>query len=362
MAKAPKQDNSKEPGDEKPPRPQRDRARVTINDIARLAEVSKKTVSRVINDSPLVRDDTREKVKAIIAEYGFAPDPQARALAFRRSFLIGLIYDNPSPQYVVNMQRGILDMLEDTSYQLIVRPCDRATRDFHRKIRDFVEQQKLFGVILPPSVSEDDRLAEILEEVGCAYVRIASVDLDEPRRMIRTHDSDGARQAARHLAKLGHSRIAHIRGPSSFRSSHERLAGFRQGLADFDLSLDDALLHEGGYTFDSGVACAEKLLALPPAMRPTAVFCGNDEMAIGAYQAARRAGYDVPGDLSIVGYDDTPIASRIWPPLTTVRLPIRDMGKAAAELLIARRGEGAESTLIAFTPEIVERQSTAPPK
>jgi len=338
------------------------RSRVTINDIARLAEVSKKTVSRVINDSPLVREDTREKVKAVIAEHGFAPDPQARALAFRRSFLIGLIYDNPSPQYVVNMQRGILDTLEDTSYQLVVRPCDRAAPGFHAKIREFVEQQKLFGVILPPSVSEDDQLAEILEEAGCPYVRIASVALDEPRNLIRTHDSDGARQAARHLARLGHTRIAHIRGPSSFRSSHERLAGFRQGLADFGIELDGGLLLEGGYTFDSGVACAEKFLAMPPAKRPTAVFCGNDEMAVGVYQAARRAGLEVPGDLSIVGYDDTPMASRIWPPLTTVRLPIRDMGKAAAELLILKFTQRGETKPIAFTPEIVERNSTAKPR
>lgn len=345
-----------------PARPSRERARVTINDIARLADVSKKTVSRVINDSPLVRDDTREKVKAIIAEYGFAPDPQARALAFRRSFLVGLIYDNPSPQYVVNMQRGILDTLEETSFQLVVRPCDRTTPNFHRKIRDFVEQQKLFGVILPPSVSEDDALAEIFEDIGCAYVRIASVALDAPERMIRTHDSDGARQAAKHLAKLGHVRIAHIRGPSSFRSSHERLAGFREGLGDFGLSLDAAMLFEGGYTFDSGVACAEKLLLTPAGKRATAVFCGNDEMAVGAYQAARRAGLEVPGDLSIVGFDDTPMASRIWPPLTTVRLPIRDMGKAAAQLLIAKRSADEVARFVEFTPEIVERQSTAPPR
>lgn len=360
MAKTPGKPQKKDGGQAAAGRAPRERSRVTINDIARLAQVSKKTVSRVINDSPLVRENTREKVKAIIAEHGFAPDPQARALAFRRSFLIGLIYDNPSPQYVVNMQRGILDTLEDTSYQLVVRPCDRATPDFHRKIRDFVEQQKLFGVILPPSVSEDDQLAEILAEVGCLYVRIASVELDAPDNMIRTHDSDGARQAARHLARLGHARIAHLRGPSSFRSSHERLAGFRQGLADFGVDLEDRLVLEGAYTFDSGVACAQKILSMPDEKRPTAVFCGNDEMAVGVYQAVRRAGLDVPGDLSIVGYDDTPMASRIWPPLTTVRLPIREMGKAAARLLIAKRGDKLEHKLTAFTPELVERGSTAP--
>jgi LacI family transcriptional regulator len=336
----------------------RDKGKVTINDIARLANVSKKTVSRVINDSPLVREETREKVKLIISEHGFAPDPQARALAFRRSFLVALIYDNPSPQYVVNMQRGILDTLDGTSFQLVVRPCDRADPKLHARIRSFVEQQKLFGAILPPSVSEDQQLIDVLVAADCPYVRIASVMLDAPHNMIKTHDSAGAAAAARHIATLGHTRIAHIRGPSTFRSSHERLRGFTEGLAEFGLELDAKLVLEGGYTFDSGVACAQQLLERPPAQRPTAIFAGNDEMAVGVYQAARRAGFEVPGDLSIVGFDDTPMASRIWPPLTTVRLPIREMGKAAAALLISAERD-SRTEPVAFEPEIVVRQSTA---
>lgn len=337
----------------------KERAKVTINDVARLASVSKKTVSRVINDSPLVREETREKVKAIIAEYSYAPDPQARALAFRRSFLVGMVYDNPSPQYIVNMQRGILDTLEDTSFQLVLRPCDRSDAKFHQKIRAFVEQQRPFGLILPPSVSEDEKLADMLRELNCAYVRIASVVLDEPSQMVRTFDTEGAAQAARHIAELGHTRIAHIHGPDSFRSAHERLKGFKQGLSESGLKLDKALTVEGAYTFDSGVQCAEKLFKRKE--KPTAIFAGNDEMAVGVYQAARLAGLDVPKDISIVGFDDTPMAARIWPPMTTVRLPIREMGKAAAKLLIqGKAAAGAEP--VSFYPEIVVRQSTAAPK
>jgi LacI family transcriptional regulator len=225
-------------------------------------------------------------------------------------------------------------------------------------MRSFVEQQKLAGAILPPSVSEDQELVDILTAAGCAYVRIASVVLDAPHSMIKTHDSEGAAAAARHIATLGHERIAHIRGPSTFRSSHERQRGFEEGLAEFGLKLDPKLVLTGGYTFESGVSCAQQLLERPQASRPTAVFAGNDEMAVGVYQAARRAGFGVPEDLSIVGFDDTPMASRIWPPLTTVRLPIREMGKAAAALLIheSRR----DQSLVAFQPEIVVRQSTAP--
>lgn len=332
-------------------------SRVTINDIARLSGVSKKTVSRIINKSPLVSEVTREKVEAIILETGFRPDPQARALAFRRSFLVGMAYDNPSPQYVVNMQRGILDELMHTDYQLVLQPVDRTQPDYRESIQRFVERHKPAGILMPPSVSEDDKLAEMLRDANCEYVRIASVELDEPNRVIRTQDSEGSAQAARHLAQLGHKRIAHIHGPRSFRSSHERLFGFRQGLAEFGLELAEGMTLEAGYTFDTGVQAADNLLS--KTNRPTAIFAGNDEMAIGIYTSARKAGLSIPEDLSIVGFDDTPMASRIWPQLTTVRLPIREMGKAAAKRLLDQLSGKSVKRTQQFIPEIVVRHSTA---
>lgn len=333
----------------------------TINDIARLAEVSKKTVSRVINNSPFVKEETRKRVEAVIAEHGFTPDPQARGLAFRRSFLVGMIYDNPSPNYVVNMQQGVLDAVRGSGLELVVHPCDRASPTFLDEVRGFVVRQKLFGVVMPPSVSEDDRVVQILKDADCPYVRIASVSLDEPACMVVTNDSRGAAQAARHLAELGHRRIAFISGPDTFRSSHERGRGFREGLAEHGLSLDDALVRQGAYTFESGVEAAQSLLAA--ANPPTAIFAGNDEMAIGVMKAARDAGLDVPGDLSIVGFDDLPMASRVWPNLTTVRLPIRDMGRMAAEKLTAGL-RGLDPATLAqpeVDPSLVVRDSTSPP-
>ncbi|WP_424340624.1 LacI family DNA-binding transcriptional regulator [Henriciella sp.] len=333
--------------------------RITINDIARLAEVSKKTVSRVLNNHPLVKDETRKRVKAIMDEHGYSPDPQARALAFRRSFLIGLAYDNPSPQYVVNMQRGILDALEGTDYQLVLQPVDRQDPDYIGKIERFVERHRPTGLIMPPSVSEDDAVAEMLVKHNCDFIRIASVDLDEPARLVRTHDAEGAAQAARHLANLGHKQIAHIHGPRSFRSAHERLFGFRQGLSEFGIELSPSLTIEAGYTFDSGVHAADNLLSRPD--RPTAIFTGNDEMAIGVYTSARNAGLRVPEDLSIVGFDDTPMASRIAPALTTVRLPIREMGQEAARGLMRLVSEAGNKRNDSFKPEIIVRRSTARP-
>jgi LacI family transcriptional regulator len=333
------------------------RRRPTINDIARLAGVSKKTVSRVINASPFVRADTRERIEAVIAELGYAPDPQARGLAYGRAFLIGLVYDNPNPQYVVNMQLGLLDGMRGSGFELVVHPCDRASPTFLDDLRGFVERQRLFGVVLTPSVSEDERAAALMNEIGCAYVRVASVSLDRPEHMIETRDRLGGREAAGHLADLGHTRIAFVSGPATFRSSHERRSGFEEALAERGLTLAKALAVEGAYTYESGIEAGRRLLAMSP--RPTAVFAGNDEMAAGVLQAARQAGVRVPQDLSVVGFDDFQIASRLWPTLTTIRTPTREIGRLAAERLMGRDDEGRDPK--SRLPALVVRESTAPP-
>jgi LacI family transcriptional regulator len=332
--------------------------RPTINDIARLAEVSKKTVSRVINESPFVREDTRQRVTAIMRELAYEPDPQARGLAFRRSFLVGFLYDNPNPQYVVNAQQGILDGLKGTGLELVVRPVVRAAEGFIEEMSGFVRRQKLFGVITFPSVSEDEGLADLLRRLDCPQVRVASVALDAPGSMLVTNDAAGAAEAARHLADHGHRRIGHVTGPLTFRSTHERRRGFAEGLAERGLTLDEALVKQGAYTFETGVECARVLLGLRP--RPTAIFAGNDEMALGVYQAARDAGLRVPEDLSIVGYDDSPIAARVWPGLTTVRLPIRDMGRIAAGKLMRQEGVENADADEQVSPTLVVRGSSGP--
>jgi LacI family transcriptional regulator len=339
----------------------RSRKRSTINDIARLANVSKKTVSRVINNSPFVKEETRLKVSAIIKEVGFEPDPQARGLAFRRSFLVGMIYDNPTPQYVVNMQQGILDAMRNSSFGLLVHPCDRASPNYLRDMHVFVERQKLFGVILTPSISEDDRLVRLLQEFDCLYIRVASVLLDNPETMVVTHDSVGAAEAARHLAGIGHERIAYISGPSSFRSAHERRRGFREALTQCGLKLRPSYDREGAYTFDSGIEAARELLSLK--VPPTAIFAGNDEMAAGVYKVAHAMGLDIPRELSVIGYDDSATAARLWPVLTSVRLPVRDMGRLAAEKLFGLKekihaGDGAVTEIF---PKLMVRESTASP-
>jgi len=333
--------------------------KATINDIARLAGVSKKTVSRVINDSPLVKPDTRAKVHALMREYGYAPDPQARGLAFRKSFLVGLVFDNPTAQYIVNMQYGVLDALRDTGYELVVHPCDSKSDGYIDGIRRFVLQQKLHGVILIPRVSEDQALAEALREIDCRYVRIASIPLDDAGRMLVTHDRAAGAEAANYLELLGHRRLGLITGPKRYRSAIERGEGFLDALAKRGIPLPPDRIYEGGYTFESGVAGAEQLLSRPD--RPTAIFACNDEMAAGVYKAAQRMGISIPSELSVVGYDDSPLASQLWPALSTIRLPVRDLGRQAASLLLAQDSASA-TVMAAVTPHLVARDSCLPPQ
>ena len=335
--------------------------RPTINDVARLSGVSKKTVSRVINNSPAVKEDTRLEIRRIMQELGYAPDPQARGLAFRRAFLIGMIYDNPNPQYVVNMQQGLLDGMKGTGFELVVHPCVRSSPDFLLNVRAFAERQKLFGVVLTPSVSEDERVPPILDELGCQYVRIASVALDSPTRMLVSHDSLGGEAAARHLTQLGHVRVAHVAGRPGFLSSEERRKGFEAGLRANGVPLPDAYVVAGDYTFESGIRAGASLLARE--QRPTAIFAANDEMASGVLQAAREAGLRVPEDLSVVGYDDFQLAERVWPRLTTINTPTRQLGELASRKLVqAGASDDAVSDLgeTQAMPKLVVRESSGP--
>ncbi len=327
----------------------------TINDVARVAGVSKKTVSRVINRSPMLKPDTRQKVEAVIAELGYIPNPQARALALRRNFLLGLLHDNPNAQTVLNFQEGVLDAIRDTEFALVVRPVDRHSPDLLDDIRNFLEQQRLYGVMILPPISERDEIAEICRELRCGYVRMGSAELDEPMHLVQSNDREAVGVAVDHLVACGHRRIALITGPEGFRSAIERQAGFMEAMQRHDLAVPAELVVEGNYRFESGKAAAEQLLALDNP--PTAIFACNDEMAIGALQLAQQRGLNVPEDLSLIGFDDTPIAAHIWPPLTTVRWPIRKMAEAAALKLI--RPDDADSQPALFISDLMRRQSVA---
>lgn len=340
----------------------RRRGKPTINDVARLAGVSKKTVSRVINQSPLLNDETRHRVESVIRELGYVPNPQARALALRRNFLVGLIHDNPNAQMVLNVQQGILEALHDTDFGLVVRPVDRNSPLMLEDIRNFLERQRLFGVVLLPPISENDALAKLCNELGCRYARMGSAELDDTDHMVASNDRQAVREAASYLIEQGHRVIGLIQGPHGFRSAAERRLGFEDALGEAKIKLPRSLVAEGNYTFESGIEAANRLLDLAP--RPTAIFASNDEMAAGVVHVARQRGISVPEDLSVIGFDDTAIAAHIWPPLTTVRWPIISMARSAALKLVGDvvdpSGEVEEPSM--FLSTLIRRGSVTPPR
>ena len=335
----------------------------TINDVAALAGVSKKTVSRVINRSEFITEKTRLAVQQAIETLGFVPNPQARALAFRRNFLIALLHDNPNAQTVLNFQQGVLDAIKDSDLALLVRPVDRGSGAMLEDVRIFLEKQRPIGAMLLPPISENDELAALCESLGVRYVRVGSALLDDARHCVSSNDREVVAEAVRKLIALGHRRIGFVRGPAGFRSAAEREKGFHEALEEAGLSLADEYYAPGNYRYTAGVEAGEKILSL--AEPPTAIFCSNDEMAAGVMSVAHGKGMAVPGELSIIGFDDSPTATHIWPTLSTVRWPIREMGVRAARTLVAdflgKEAKLAEDESPVLPSTFVERQSVAPP-
>jgi len=335
----------------------------TINDVARIAGVSKKTVSRVINRSPLLNDDTRKKVEDVIGQLGYVPNPQARALALGRNFLVGLVHDNPNAQTVMNVQQGMLEAIRDSEFEMVVRPVDRGSATMLEDLRLFLERQRLFGVLLMPPISENDAVAKLCSNLGCRYVRMGSVELDTPDHMVASNDREAVHEATQYLIAQGHRRIGLVAGPHGFRSARERRLGFEDAMRDAGIPLPRSMIAEGNYTFESGLIAAERLLDVVP--RPTAIFSSNDEMAAGVIHAACQRGWTVPRDLSVIGFDDTPIAAHMWPPLTTVRWPIASMARSAALKLIAGIADNDDEAGVQepsmFLSTLIRRSSVAPP-
>jgi LacI family transcriptional regulator len=332
---------------------------VTIHHVARRAQVSIKTVSRVLNREPNVRADTRERVLAAAEALQYRPNQSARSLAGSRSFLICLFYDNPSPAYVSDVQLGAISRCREAGYHLIVEPIDSAAADLGRQVRATLSTLKVDGVILTPPVSDNIDVLSVLEESGTAYVRIApQSDLDRAA-YVYMDDRRAARDMTRLLIQAGHRDIGFIVGHPGHGASHLRRQGYVDALEEHGLELKPSHVVQGYFSFRSGFEAAEHLLSAPD--RPSAIFASNDDMALGVIAVAGRVGLSVPQELSVVGFDDTPGAQIVWPQLTTVRQPIEEMAAAAADLLIsgqARSGEARPGRLLEF--EIIERDSASP--
>jgi LacI family transcriptional regulator len=342
-----------------PPRTdEQERSRAaTIVDVAREAGVSPATVSRVLTRSAVpVAQSTRAAVEAAAERLGYRPNVTAQELVKGRSTSIGVITQHPGSTFFGEILAGIDVGLRDTSYHAFYAAGYWDPQLEGETIELFLGR-RVDGLILLGGFTPDERLHKVAKEIP--LVVVSRPYTDHPEREIRVDNREGARQAVEHLIGLGHRRIACIVGTTAQPDAIDRELGFRDAFTQAGLELDEALVVAGSFERRGGIIGVDRLFEAGTEF--TALFAANDDAAGGAQLALARHGFRVPDDVSLVGFDDMPEAPFRVPPLTTVRQPTLAMGIAAVEGLL-RLIDGEEPDLPLFQPQLVVRESTAPPK
>lgn len=330
----------------------------SIYDVAKRAGVSIKTVSRVVNRQSNVSEETRKRVLEVVDALSYRPNVFARGLASERSFLIGLLYDNPSASYVAALQLGVLSRCREEGYHMIVESLDTQNPNLGHQVHSLVTESVLHGVILTPPLCDMPTAIEALNRAHTPFVRIAPEKSLAGSSDVRIDDHKAAYDMTAYLIGLGHRRIGFIKGHPDHGAANARFEGYRAALAHAGLPLIEELCVQGFFSYQSGMEAGERLLLLKK--RPTAIFAGNDDMAAAVLAASQRFNLKIPQQLSVAGFDDSLIAQIVWPRLTTCRQPIKEMAEAAVSMLIQRsREDGPFERRLSH--ELVVRESTAPP-
>ena len=341
----------------------------TIDDVARRAGVSRTTVSRVLNNGANVRLAVRETVEEAVESLGFKANVQARSLAARYGSSLALVHQSdldtePNSYYHAALELGALRACADGGFQVLTRTVSSDVTQARRQIAEMFSDGRVAGMILTPPLSDDQELRKLGSERGYAFACVSAdpdTDLNGPAFGI--DDFAAGRDIARHLIELGHRRFGYMHGLSGHRSAARRFSGVCSALDEAGLDCKLLVEEHGTFAFRSGIVCAERMITLDP--RPTALICANDDMAAGAMLAMHQNGLEIPGDISVTGFDGTPISEIIWPPLTTVVQPIKQIGYDAASWLIELITNGANARRTNFpvaAHSVALRESTAPPR
>jgi LacI family transcriptional regulator len=333
----------------------------TLRDVAAAARVHPATASRALNPETrlLVSEDTARRVTAAAAKLGYRPNPVARSLRTRRSHTVGVLIPDLNNPLFPPIVRGLEDKLAAAGYVALIGNTD-ADASRERLIFEQMRARHVDGFVLATATLHDRLLAEVAAaDLPVVLMNRLSQDYSFPA--VSVDNEQGARMAVSHLARLGHTRIAHIAGPQEASTGVSRLRGFREGMAAHGLEVrEDLIAYAGRYTVEDGTRCARELLTVQGGF--TAVAAGNDMLAVGCYAALDEAGLHCPDDISVIGFNDMPFIDRLRPPLTTVRFPHYQLGTEAAQLLLERIGEReAPVKILYLAPELVVRGSVAPP-
>ncbi len=302
----------------------------TIADVAVEAGYSPMTVSRVINGEKNVRESTRLAVKEAIAKLNYSPNLAARSLAGAEQIKIAMLYGNPSFAYLSRLLVGTLEQARKSHVQLVIEQCD-SEEDIPIAFQDLVDSG-VDGIVLSPPLCDSARMQELIEHSDINCVVVANWTPPGKMSVVCIDDVEAAATMTRHIISLGHKRISFVIGNPEQKASGQRLKGFEQAMQEAGLIIDPDYVVQGMFTYRSGLEAAEQLLNLP--VPPTAIFASNDDMAAAAITVAHRKHLDVPGDITICGFDDTDFALSIWPELTTIHQPIADMSRTAVEILV----------------------------
>lgn len=333
--------------------------KITINDVAKHASVSKKTISRVLNNEPNVSPDTRVKVHQAFDELGYRPNPQARGLASNQSYLIGLVYTSTSNSFVSKIQSGALNRCQADGYNLIIYPEDHDNDNLLNNLERGLISADLDGIILTPPFSDMQPLLDLLNHKKIPFVRVGGNESLSNEPSVLSNDAEASYEMCRYLISLGHTQIALIKGHPDHAASHQRLKGYQKALAEAGIEIQSNYIQQGYFTFESGENCARKLLSLDS--RPTAIFASNDYMAAGIIKVANQKNLSIPNDLSVTGFDNAPASRYIWPSLTTIKQPITSMASEGTRMLIRLiRQKPLENSTVIFKDELIVRESSAP--
>ncbi|AEG43275.1 LacI family DNA-binding transcriptional regulator [Isoptericola variabilis] len=330
------------------------RRRASISDVARLAGVSVGTVSNVLNRPDRVSEATRERVETAIAQLQFVPNGSARQLRVGTITTVGAVVLDIANPFFTDLARGIEARLDQDDYTLMVASSDEDPEREARYLRLY-EQHGVQGIMVVPATDEVDHLVALADR----GVRIVLLDRPSPVESLSSvavDDVHGGALAVRHLLEQGHTRIAFLNGPHTIHQCADRWAGAVQAVEAAGLDPADVLEElTVSLNADGGDAGTRALVARED--RPTAIFCVNDLVALGSLRVLRRAGFSVPDDVAVVGYDDVTFAAELATPLTSVRQPTHELGVRAADLLL-RPGD-AEPEHVMFQPTLVVRESSA---
>ncbi len=329
--------------------------RSNIRDVAALAGVAVKTVSRVLNGHPYVSTETKARVDAAMKELDFRPSVAARILSGAKSNQVALIYDNHSPYYMFQIQTGCWEVCKQHGIRLLAQPVDVADPLVGEQIRGLVTETHVDGIILSSPVTDCDPVLRALEAMDIPFVRISPGTNHALTSSVFMDDAQAADDMTTHLINHGHRRIGFIKGHPNHMASNDRLAGYFRALDRAGIAFEAALVAEGEFDFESGARAAAEFLDM--ADRPTAIFASNDDMAAGVLAVAHDRNIDLPSELSVAGFDDTTLARTVWPPLTTIHQPMAELAQTAAEILIA----GGDINHRRLPHQLIERASVAPP-